>query len=169
MLRSSQRNLVRQVVECVFKDDGRIKSVYAKRARGLMARFVVTKRPTTLAELEAFDLEGYAFAPRESDDATLVFNRRCVAANPCRGVLAGGPGSRAPRRTPPAAAADQQQQHEADRSFAASILCRFGSWLRAGAEWWRVVGSAGAAAAASKRKPAAGKGGGAKKKPKKKR
>ena len=26
-----------QVVECVFKDDGRIKSVYAKRARGLMA------------------------------------------------------------------------------------------------------------------------------------
>lgn len=26
-----------QLVECVFKDDGRIKSVYAKRARGLMA------------------------------------------------------------------------------------------------------------------------------------
>ena len=69
-------------MECVFKDDGRIKSVYAKRARGLMARFVVTTRPTTLSELQAFDLEGYAFAPRESDDATLVFNRRCGAANP---------------------------------------------------------------------------------------
>lgn len=26
-----------QLVDCVFKDDGRIKSVYAKRARGLMA------------------------------------------------------------------------------------------------------------------------------------
>ena len=79
---------MRQVVECVFKDDGRIKSVYAKRARGLMARFVVTTRPSTLSELQAFDLEGYAFAPRESDDATLVFNRRCVRQQPilCRFV-----------------------------------------------------------------------------------
>ena len=32
-----------RVVECVFKDKGRVTSVYAKRARGLMARFIVTE------------------------------------------------------------------------------------------------------------------------------
>lgn len=31
------------VVECVFKDNGRVISVHAKRARGLMARFIVEK------------------------------------------------------------------------------------------------------------------------------
>ena len=32
-----------RVVECVFKDKGRVTSVYAKRARGLMARYIVTQ------------------------------------------------------------------------------------------------------------------------------
>lgn len=36
-----------QLVECVFKDDGRIKSVYAKRARGLMA----VRKPDTFVYL----------------------------------------------------------------------------------------------------------------------
>ena len=32
-----------RVVECVFKDKGRVTSVYAKRARGLMARYIVAQ------------------------------------------------------------------------------------------------------------------------------
>lgn len=31
-----------RIVECVFKHQGRVLSVYAKRARGLMARYIVT-------------------------------------------------------------------------------------------------------------------------------
>ncbi|TMW65137.1 hypothetical protein Poli38472_009304 [Pythium oligandrum] len=63
------------VIECVFKDDGKIKSVYAKRARGLMCRYLVTKQVDSIDGIKAFDLEGYAFSAKESDDNTFVFNR----------------------------------------------------------------------------------------------
>ncbi|OQR88298.1 hypothetical protein ACHHYP_06980 [Achlya hypogyna] len=63
------------VVECIFKDDGKIKSVYAKRARGLMVRFVTTRRVNSVAELKSFDLEGYTFSAKESSETSLVFNR----------------------------------------------------------------------------------------------
>jgi cytoplasmic iron level regulating protein YaaA (DUF328/UPF0246 family) len=64
-----------QVVDCVFKDDDQIKSVYAKRARGLMVHHVVTKRVSTLDGVKAFDAEGYVFRDKESTDTTLVFSR----------------------------------------------------------------------------------------------
>ncbi|GLD99602.1 hypothetical protein PINS_up008328 [Pythium insidiosum] len=64
-----------QIVECVFKDDGKIKSVYAKRARGLMCRYLIEKRITTIDGIKKFDLEGYKFSAKESDDSTFVYNR----------------------------------------------------------------------------------------------
>jgi len=51
-------------------------SFYAKRARGLMTRYAVLNRLTAPEDLKGFDLDGYAFAPEASDEATWVFRRR---------------------------------------------------------------------------------------------
>lgn len=69
-----------RVVECVFEEykNGQYKviSFMAKRARGLMARYAVTHHVTSVKKLEAFDLEGYAFAPTASQADRLVFRRK---------------------------------------------------------------------------------------------
>ena len=71
-----------RVVECVFEelkgDQYKIISFYAKRARGLMARFAATHRLVTPQQLEAFDWEGYAFNPAASRLDRLVFRRQSV-------------------------------------------------------------------------------------------
>ncbi len=71
-----------RVVECVFEEykNGQYKviSFMAKRARGLMARYAVTHHITSVKKLEAFNLEGYAFAPAVSGPDRLVFRRKSV-------------------------------------------------------------------------------------------
>lgn len=49
--------------------------VYAKKARGLMTRFIIQNRLTDIEHLKAFDTEGYVFAPQLSDDKEWVFVR----------------------------------------------------------------------------------------------
>lgn len=63
------------VIDCIFHDDGKIKSVYAKRARGLMCRFLIENRVDSVDGIKKFDLEGYAFAAKASSETTFVFNR----------------------------------------------------------------------------------------------
>ncbi|KAG3074676.1 hypothetical protein PI124_g19259 [Phytophthora idaei] len=63
------------VVDCVFKDDGKIKSVYAKRARGLMCRYLIQKRVDSVEGLTGFDLEGYKYSSSASSDVMFVFTR----------------------------------------------------------------------------------------------
>jgi cytoplasmic iron level regulating protein YaaA (DUF328/UPF0246 family) len=74
------KHLKPPVVDCVFEDykngSYKIISFHAKRARGLMARFAIRQRARSAAELEAFDLEGYALAPASSTPARLVFRRK---------------------------------------------------------------------------------------------
>jgi hypothetical protein len=69
-----------RVVECVFEDwkDGRYKviSFFAKRARGLMARWCIAERVASVAKLRRFAEQGYAHAPEESSPDRLVFRRR---------------------------------------------------------------------------------------------
>jgi cytoplasmic iron level regulating protein YaaA (DUF328/UPF0246 family) len=69
-----------RVVECVFEDwkggQYKIISFFAKRARGLMARYAVTRRISTPKKLEGFDLDGYAFDAGASEPDRLVFRRR---------------------------------------------------------------------------------------------
>ncbi|MEY4711850.1 MAG: hypothetical protein RIS88_1300 [Pseudomonadota bacterium] len=69
-----------RVIECVFEDwkDGRYKiiSFFAKKARGLMARYAITHRVATPGKLEGFNLEGYAFDAAASEPDRLVFRRR---------------------------------------------------------------------------------------------
>ena len=82
-----QRALKARVVECVFeewkadgKDGGSFKivSFYAKRARGLMARWAVLNQALTPRKLEGFNLEGYAFEASASRTDRLVFRRKPV-------------------------------------------------------------------------------------------
>jgi cytoplasmic iron level regulating protein YaaA (DUF328/UPF0246 family) len=69
-----------RVLECVFEEykDGKYKliSFFAKRARGLMARYALTQRLTLPQQLQAFDLEGYAYAAAASTPDRLVFRRK---------------------------------------------------------------------------------------------
>ena len=64
------------------KDGGTLRfiSFHAKRARGLMARWMSDTRPGRLSDLDGFDLEGYRFSKSESDDKVLVFSRPKPAA-----------------------------------------------------------------------------------------
>ena len=68
------------MVECVCEDEkgGQFKviSFFAKRARGLMARYAAQHKVATPKKLEGFDLEGYAFAPAASEPDRLVFRRK---------------------------------------------------------------------------------------------
>jgi cytoplasmic iron level regulating protein YaaA (DUF328/UPF0246 family) len=77
-----RKALKARVLECVFEEykNGQYKviSFFAKRARGLMARFALTQRLTLPQQLERFDLEGYAFATAVSTPQRLVFRRKSV-------------------------------------------------------------------------------------------
>jgi len=69
-----------RVVECVFEewkgDRYKIVSFYAKRARGLLARWAVLHKAATPKALEKFDLEGYGFDAKVSTAERLVFRRK---------------------------------------------------------------------------------------------
>eukprot|EP01041_Mallomonas_annulata_P009705 gene9705-20178_t len=91
-----------KVIQCVFKDKGRVVSVYAKRARGLMARFILEQPPmmttdlndknydndsnaamtSIIRRLQDFSSEGYFFVPAQSTEDILVFNRTTTTAAP---------------------------------------------------------------------------------------
>lgn len=79
--RAADRKVLRpRVIECVFEEwkGGRYKviSFFAKRARGLMARFAITERISTPAGLKRFDAEAYGFDASASDADRFVFRRR---------------------------------------------------------------------------------------------
>jgi cytoplasmic iron level regulating protein YaaA (DUF328/UPF0246 family) len=67
------------VISPVFQDgkDGKYKiiSFYAKRARGLMARYVVENRITDPEDLKGFNLDGYKYVASESKLDKPLFRR----------------------------------------------------------------------------------------------
>jgi cytoplasmic iron level regulating protein YaaA (DUF328/UPF0246 family) len=68
-----------RIIDTEFKDlkNGQYKiiSFYAKKARGLMARYVIKERLTDPEGLKDFDYAGYRFAAEESSADRLVFLR----------------------------------------------------------------------------------------------
>ena len=68
------------VVECVFEDwkggAWKVISFHAKRARGLMARYVVQHRIKSVKDLQRFDSEGYGYDAAASTPERLVFRRK---------------------------------------------------------------------------------------------
>jgi cytoplasmic iron level regulating protein YaaA (DUF328/UPF0246 family) len=68
-----------QVVDCVFQEykggQYKIVSFFAKRARGLMARYATVNKLTHIDQLKGFDSEGYAFDAKASTPGKLFFRR----------------------------------------------------------------------------------------------
>jgi cytoplasmic iron level regulating protein YaaA (DUF328/UPF0246 family) len=51
-------------------------SFFAKKARGMMARFAIERRIGTVSDLQTFAEAGYAFAKAASTPDRLVFRRK---------------------------------------------------------------------------------------------
>ncbi|TWI69432.1 hypothetical protein IP91_00500 [Pseudoduganella lurida] len=68
------------VITPVFEEykNGQYKiiSFYAKRARGLLARYAAIHGITDPEDLKGFDVDGYAFTPHASNDEKWVFRRK---------------------------------------------------------------------------------------------
>ncbi|WP_417199021.1 peroxide stress protein YaaA [Bizionia sp.] len=59
-----------------FKDDKyKTIGIFAKAARGLMARFIIDENAETLDDVKAFNLEGYGLSDELSSSNKLVFTR----------------------------------------------------------------------------------------------
>lgn len=73
------RSLQGRLITPVFKDlkNGQYKiiSFYAKKARGLMSRYIIENQLSQVEQLKDFDLAGYRFAPSMSEGDSWVFTR----------------------------------------------------------------------------------------------
>lgn len=73
------KQLNAELITPVFKDEKngqyKIISFYAKKARGLMAAYIIKNRISSVEGLCKFDIAGYRFVAAESDAKTLTFKR----------------------------------------------------------------------------------------------
>jgi cytoplasmic iron level regulating protein YaaA (DUF328/UPF0246 family) len=79
--RAARRKVLKaRVVDCVFEDwkngEYKIISFFAKRARGLMARYAIEHKLQQVEPLTGFNAEGYRFDAQDSEPDRLVFRRR---------------------------------------------------------------------------------------------
>jgi cytoplasmic iron level regulating protein YaaA (DUF328/UPF0246 family) len=74
------RQLDVPVIAPVFEDwkNGKYKiiSFYAKRARGMLARYAAVNAIRDPQQLKQFDIDGYAYVPEASNDKSWVFRRK---------------------------------------------------------------------------------------------
>ena len=74
-----RRALKLPLLTCRFLEEkggeARIISFFAKKARGLLARYAIENRIGRAADLKAFDAAGYRFAPSLSSDDEYTFTR----------------------------------------------------------------------------------------------
>lgn len=74
-----RKNISGSIVTPIFKDEknGQFKviSFYAKKARGMMARYIIENEIDSIEGLKAFDTAGYFFVEAESSATDLVFKR----------------------------------------------------------------------------------------------
>jgi len=75
----NKKILKAEIITPVFKDEknGTLKviSFYAKKARGLMTRFIIQNHMTNVEEIKNFNLGGYAFSENLSTHKEWVFTR----------------------------------------------------------------------------------------------
>ena len=73
------KSLKVKVITTEFKDykEGKLTmiSFFAKKARGLMVRYIIDTNAQTMEDIKGFNYEGYAFDANLSDDSKLVFTR----------------------------------------------------------------------------------------------
>lgn len=75
----NEKKIQGEIIKPVFLDqkNGKYKviSFYAKKARGLMARYIVKNKLSQVEQLKAFNSDGYYFDAESSSDKELVFKR----------------------------------------------------------------------------------------------
>ncbi|HSW09218.1 peroxide stress protein YaaA [Aquabacterium sp.] len=75
-----RRRLQARVIDCVFEDwkngEYKIISFFAKRARGMLARWAIRERVSGVRKLQHFAEDGYAYDAAVSAPDRLVFRRR---------------------------------------------------------------------------------------------
>lgn len=76
---SVKANIITPVFKDWKGDKYKIISFYAKKARGLMARYIIQNQLDSAEALKGFDLEGYAYSEEQSNSKELVFLRRLEA------------------------------------------------------------------------------------------
>lgn len=73
------KKLKAKVITPEFKDykdgDLRIVSFYAKKARGMMVRYIAESEAKSVDDLKGFDYDGYAFDANLSTESDLIFTR----------------------------------------------------------------------------------------------
>lgn len=75
-----RKKLNNKFIDVVFKDRNaggvyRVMSFYAKKARGMMTRYILQNRIEDPGELVHFDVDGYMFSANDSTPSKLVFLR----------------------------------------------------------------------------------------------
>lgn len=74
-----KKQLNGEIYTPVFKDkkngEYKIISFFAKKARGLMARYIIKNQLSEVGQLQNFDYAGYAFSEAMSEGTNLVFTR----------------------------------------------------------------------------------------------
>lgn len=77
---TSPKTLKSRVITPVFKEikdrEAKVLGLFAKRARGMMARYMITKRIEKAKQLKTFKDGGYAYQDHLSNDDTWVFTRQ---------------------------------------------------------------------------------------------
>jgi len=77
-----KKKLNAEIITPAFKDwkNGEYKmiSFFAKKARGLMARYIIQNQITEVEQLKNFDLDGYGYNEALSTEAVPVFTRKQV-------------------------------------------------------------------------------------------
>jgi cytoplasmic iron level regulating protein YaaA (DUF328/UPF0246 family) len=77
--------LVGDIITPVFKDwkngNYKIISFYAKKARGMMAAYIIKNRLKNLEDLKSFAEAGYSYNSALSTNKTWVFNRKAIDLN----------------------------------------------------------------------------------------
>ncbi|MCA9774190.1 MAG: peroxide stress protein YaaA, partial [Myxococcales bacterium] len=71
-----QGRLVTPVFHEIKDGNARVIGFSAKRARGMMARFIIDGRLTDPEGMKEFAEAGYRYQPKESDESRWIFSRR---------------------------------------------------------------------------------------------
>lgn len=73
------KNVKGTIVTPIFKDkkngEYKVISFFAKKARGLMARYIIQNQIDSVQQITLFNGSGYKFEPNQSSDVKLVFTR----------------------------------------------------------------------------------------------
>lgn len=76
---ADQKKLKAKVITPVFKEfkngEYKVVMIFAKHARGAMARYIVKNRIKDAEELKTYNVDGYSFDVKQSDDTEWVFTR----------------------------------------------------------------------------------------------